>query len=244
MATYTPQPMLVKNGRAARSTVALKLTMAVTGLVFIGYVLLHMYGNLMAFGGMQTYDTYAHHLRTFGQPMLPYGGLLWVVRVVLIVSLVLHVWSALKLWQRAAQARTHKYVVKKNTGSTFASRTMRWGGLALLLFVIWHLIQFTIVKPRLGGPESAADIKESPFLMLLNAFDPTMWWVTVIYLLALVALGLHLRHGVWSAAQTLGLTGTAAARRTAKTAGLVLALVVTVGFAIVPLSILVGIIEK
>ena len=244
MATQTPQPTLVKNGKASRSTIALKLLMAGTGLVFIGYVLLHMYGNLMAFGGLETYDTYAHHLRTFGEPMLPYGGLLWVVRIVLVVSLVLHVYAAVTLWQRGARARTHKYVAKRSTGSSFSSRTMRWGGLTLLLFVIWHLIQFTIVKPRLGGPEAAADIKESPYLMLLNAFDPSMWWVTVIYLLALTALALHLHHGVWSAAQTLGLTGTASARRTAKLSGAVLAAVVAIGFAIVPLSILVGIIDK
>jgi succinate dehydrogenase / fumarate reductase cytochrome b subunit len=234
----------VTNGRASRSTVALKLTMAITGLVFIGYVLLHMYGNLMAFGGLETYDTYAHHLRTIGEPMLPHGGLLWVIRIVLLVSLVLHVYAAFTLWHRAGKARTHKYAVKRNTGSAFSSRTMRWGGITLLLFVIWHLIQFTLVKPRLGGPESAEAIKESPYLMLLNAFDPTMWWVTLIYLVALAALAMHLHHGVWSAAQTLGLTGTATARRRAKATGLAVALVISVGFALVPLSILVGIIDS
>lgn len=243
MATQTPQPKLVTGGRASRSTIALKLLMAVSGLIFIGYVLLHMYGNLMAFGGLETYDTYAHHLRTFGEPMLPYGGLLWIVRVVLIAALIAHVYAAFTLWGRAGKARTHKYVSKRHTGASFSSRWMRWGGVTLLLFVIWHLIQFTLVKPRLGGPEAAADIKESPYVMLLNAFDPTMWWVTVIYLVALAALGMHLHHGVWSAAQTLGLTGTAAARRRAKVTGLVVALVIAVGFALVPLSILVGIID-
>ena len=220
----------MKNGRAARSSVALKLTMAVTGLVFIGYVLLHMYGNLMAFGGMQTYDTYAHHLRTFGQPMLPYGGLLWVVRVVLIVSLVLHVWSALKLWQRAAQARTHKYVVKKNTGSTFASRTMRWGGLALLLFVIFHLLQFTAPKMNFGDGQTG-----NPYQLLVGSFE--IWWITLIYFAAMVALGLHLHHGVWSAAQTLGLTSTPKSRRIAKTAGAVVGLVISIGFILPPLLV-------
>lgn len=217
--------------------------MAVSGLIFIGYVLLHMYGNLMAFGGLETYDTYAHHLRTFGEPMLPYGGLLWVARIVLLSALIVHVYAAVTLWKRAGSARTQKYARKAKTGASFSSLWMRWGGVTLLLFVVWHLIQFTLVKPRLGGPEAAADIKESPYLMLLNAFDPTMWWVTVIYLVALVALGLHLHHGVWSAAQTLGLTGTATARRRAKATGLVVALVTAVGFALVPLSILVGIID-
>ena len=85
----TATPSLVKNARGMRSTIALKLMMAVSGIIFIGFVLLHMYGNLKAFAGHDAYNDYAHHLRTFGEPMLPYGGLLWVIRVVLILSLVL-----------------------------------------------------------------------------------------------------------------------------------------------------------
>ena len=94
-----------------------------------------MYGNLKAFAGHDAYNDYAEHLRTLGEPMLPYAGFLWVLRVVLVVALVLHVWTAWRLAMRARQARTMRYKVKKNTTSTFSSRTMRWGGLALLLFV-------------------------------------------------------------------------------------------------------------
>ena len=78
---------LVKNSRSTRSTIALKLLMAVSGIVFIGFVLAHMYGNLKAFAGHDAYNEYAEHLRTFGEPMLPYGGMLWILRTVLIVSL-------------------------------------------------------------------------------------------------------------------------------------------------------------
>lgn len=234
---------LADRARPSRSTIALKLLMAVSGLVFVGYLVLHMYGNLKAFAGMEAYDEYAHHLRTFGEPMLPYGGLLWIIRIVLIVALVAHVWSAAKLWARANHARSVRYVVKKNAGSAFSSRVMRWGGIALLLFVIWHLIHFTIVKPTLGGELSSAEIKESPYRMLENSFAPDLWWVTVIYLLALVALGLHLHHGVWSAAQTLGWTGSPGARRNAKRLGWLVAVVVTVGFALVPLAFLFGVIS-
>src|SRR3954471_12270415 len=106
----TASPSLVKNSRGMRSTIALKLMMAVSGIIFIGFVLLHMYGNLKAFSGHDAYNDYAHHLRTFGEPMLPYGGLLWVIRVVLILSLVVHVYAAVTLWRRAKRARTTKYV--------------------------------------------------------------------------------------------------------------------------------------
>ena len=99
---------LVKGARASRSTISLKLLMAVTGILFILYVLLHMYGNLKAFSGHDAYNTYAEHLRTLGEPMLPYGGFLWVMRVVLIVALIGHVYAAVALWRRAAHARQHK----------------------------------------------------------------------------------------------------------------------------------------
>ncbi len=89
--------------------------MAASGLVFVLFVLLHMYGNLKAFAGHDAYNEYAHHLRTLGTPMLPYAGFLWIMRVVLIVALVVHVYCAVVLWRRAKQARTHNYVVKKNS---------------------------------------------------------------------------------------------------------------------------------
>lgn len=216
---------------------ALKLLMAVSGLVFIGFVLTHMYGNLKAFAGHDAFNEYAHHLRTFGEPMLPYGGLLWVLRIVLIVSLVAHVASAAILSSRAAKARRVKYEVKKNRGSSLSSRTMRWGGVAILLFVVWHLINFTIGRVNVsGGPTN------DPFNLLVDTFD--VWWMTLIYLVAMVALAMHLHHGTWSALQTLGLTGTAKARKNAKLAGWVVAIVIAGGFSLVPLAVLTGIITK
>ena len=133
-------------GRSTRTTIALKLLMAVSGVIFIGFVLMHMYGNLKAFGGHDAFNEYADHLRTFGEPMLPYAGLLWIIRVVLIVSLVVHVAAAVTLWRRARKARPVKYVMKKRTGATFASLMMRWGGVTILLFIVWHLLNFTIGK--------------------------------------------------------------------------------------------------
>src|SRR5690606_35516658 len=111
---------------------------------FLGYLVLHMYGNLKVFSGHDSFNEYAHHLRVFGEPMLPENGLLWIVRVLLILALVVHVYAAVVLTGRAHKARTTKYEVKKNLASSLSSRTMRWGGLTILVFAIWHLLHFTI----------------------------------------------------------------------------------------------------
>lgn len=235
--TCVATPTLVKGSRSSRSTIALKLLMAITGLVFLGYVLLHMYGNLKAFAGHDAFNEYAHHLRTIGEPLLPYGGVLWLVRVVLLVSLVLHVYAAVKLWARASGARSVRYQVKKNVGSSLSSRTMRWGGLAILLFVVWHLIHFTIGKVNPTGGETA-----DPYILLVESFE--LWWMTLIYLAAMLALALHLHHGVWSASQSLGLTSTARSRRNAKVLGTVAAVVIAGGFSLVPIFVLAGVISK
>jgi len=230
---------LVKGVRSTRSTIALKLAMAISGIIFILYVLLHMYGNLKAFSGHDAYDTYAEHLRTIGTPMLPRVGALWVVRAVLILSIITHVWSAAVLWRRAKHARTVRYQMKRNLGSSLSSRTMRWGGLAILLFVIWHLIEFTIGKVNIKG-----GAKNDPYNLLVDSFSGSSWWMVIIYLLALVALGFHLHHGTFSACQTLGLTSNAAARTRARVFGWVIAIVISGGFALVPIFIAAGVITK
>ena len=230
-------PTLVKGARASRSTIALKLSMAVSGIVFIGFVLAHMYGNLKAFAGHDAFNEYAHHLRELGEPMLPHEGALWILRLGLIIALVVHVYSAVVLWRRAAKARTTKYVVKKNTGATKASLLMRWGGVTILLFLVWHLLNFTIGKVNVQGGAT-----NDPYNLLVDTFD--VWWLTLIYIVAMLALGAHLHHGIWSAAQTLGWTGTAAKRQRAKTVAFVTALIISVGFSLVPLAVLAGIITK
>ncbi|MFC4784256.1 succinate dehydrogenase cytochrome b subunit [Nocardioides sp. MAHUQ-72] len=233
MATTT----LVKGARSTRSTIALKMLMAVSGIIFILFVLLHMYGNLKAFAGHDAYNEYAEHLRTIGEPMLPREGLLWVIRAVLVVSLVVHVYAAVTLWHRAGKARTVKYQVKKNAASSFSSRFMRWGGLTLLIFIVWHLLNFTIGKVNVSGGAT-----NDPYNLLVDSFD--VWWLTLIYLVAMAALALHLHHGVWSSAQTLGLTNNAKARRNAKTLGWIVAVVIAGGFSLVPVFVLAGVITK
>ena len=237
VATQISGPGLVTGARASRTTVALKLLVALSGLIFIGYVLLHMYGNLKAFAGHDSFNEYAEHLRTFGEPILPRGGLLWMVRVVLIMAVLTHVYASMTLWRRAQNARPVKYARKKRTGAIWASGFMRWGGLALLLFIVWHLLHFTIAKINPAGGAT-----NDPFNLMVDSFD--VWWMTAIYLAAMLALGAHIHHGFWSACQTLGLTNTARSRGRAKRVSLTLAVVVAVGFSLVPLAVVAGVIEK
>jgi len=228
-------PTLVKSARSTRSTIALKMLMAGSGLIFIGFLLLHMYGNLKVFAGEEAFNAYAHHLRTFGEPMLPYEGLLWVIRAVLLVSLIVHVTCAIILTGRAHKARTTKYVMKKNKGSSIASRTMRWGGLALFLFIVWHLFNFTIGKYNPQGHGT-----DNPFQLYVDNFETP--WITAIYLAAMAALAMHLLHGVWSACQTLGLTNSARSRARAKDFGVLVAVLIAGGFSLGPIAVVFGLI--
>ena len=209
--------------------------MAVSGLIFVGFVLLHMYGNLKAFAGHDAYNTYAEHLRSIGTPMLPYAGLLWIIRAVLLVSLVVHVYCAATLWRRARGARTVRYQVKKHVGAIFASRLMRWGGVTLLLFIVWHLLNFTIGKVNVtGGPTN------DPYNLVVDSFST--WWLTLIYLVAMAMLGAHLHHGIWSATQTLGQSN----RRRERSVNIfatAFATLLIAGYLVVPAAVVFGLVD-
>ena len=213
----------------------MKLVMAVSGALFVFYVIAHMYGNLKVFGGQQAFDDYSEHLRSLGEPILPYSGFLWVMRLLLVVALIAHVYAAFYLWSRAQGARNTRYAVKKAAAATVSSRFMRWGGVALLLFLVFHLLQFTTNTIRANGDYA------SPYQRVVAGFQ--VWWVVLLYVAAMVALGMHLRHGIWSAAQTLGWTSSARARNSANALAIVVAVVVVVGFLVPPLSILFGFVK-
>lgn len=217
------------------SSIGLKFMMAVSGLYFVFFVLFHMYGNLKILAGHEEFDEYAHHLRTMFMPILPYEGFLWIFRLTLIVAIVAHIYSAVTLWGRADKARGSKYVVKKAAAASLSSKWMRWGGVALLAFIVFHLGQFTLLWINVGGTFG------TPAERVVAAFEH--WWLTLIYVIALIALAMHLHHGVWSACQTLGWTNTAKSRATAKTAGVAIAAIVVIGFLIPPLAILFGAIK-
>jgi succinate dehydrogenase / fumarate reductase cytochrome b subunit len=231
---------LTRSQQAARSTVAMKAVMAVSGLIMIGYLLAHMYGNLKVFAGQQAFDDYAHHLRILGEPILPYGGGLWIIRIVLLVSIIAHVYSAVALWKRdraarGGTARYHSSKARRGVQRTYASFTLRWGGIIIILFVVYHLMHLTwnVVAP--GGAS------DSPYERLVNGFQ--IWWLVLAYTIAVLAVGLHLRHGVWSALTTLGANTSAATRRRLNILAWVVAVVITAGFLLIPFSILFGVVS-
>jgi succinate dehydrogenase / fumarate reductase cytochrome b subunit len=224
---------------ALRSTVTLKAAMAVSGLIMMLYLLAHMYGNLKVFSGRAAFDSYAHLLRTIGQPFLPYGGALWIIRVVLLASVTVHIYAATNLWRRArgvtAGRGGWRYESRKGRGGvqrTYASFTMRWGGVVIALFIVYHLLHLTSNTIHPGGASA------SPYVRVVNGFG--LWWVVLSYAIALLALGFHLRHGFWSALADLGANTGVARRRHLNLAATTSAIVITAGFLMPPFAILFG----
>jgi succinate dehydrogenase / fumarate reductase cytochrome b subunit len=218
----------------ARSTVGKKAVMAVTGGILVLFLLGHMAGNLKIFLGAADYDHYASWLRTMGEPALPHRVLLTTMEVVLTLAVVLHIWSAVALTHRAIEARPVKYQArKKSHANGYATHIMRYGGITIALFVIWHLLDLTfgVVNPAGGSAE--------PYTKVVKDFDASRWYITLFYALAVVMVGLHLRHGLRSAFQTLGLTTEHSAGRYNVFAAALSALLV-VGFLAVPLSVTFG----
>ncbi len=218
----------------ARTHIGKKVLMAVTGLVWVGFLVMHMYGNLKVFQGPEAFDHYAHSLRTFGEPILMYGHFLTAFRLVTVVAFVVHVYLAFDLTKNNIVARgSDRYVAKKTVQANYAAMTMRYGGVFILLFVIYHLMQFTWgVKATLPEYEFGA-----AYANLVYGFQH--WYNVLFYLVALVFLALHLYHGVWSVFQTFGINN----RNTTKwihLIALLFAVGLCVGFAVVPLGVFFG----
>jgi len=225
-----------KRSTAYRSTVALKSAMAVTGVILVLYLIAHMYGNLKVFSGQEAFDGYAHGLRELGYPLLPENGFLWIARIVLLASILIHIYSAAVLTIRARGARTQRYQVNKRVQRTYASYTMRYGGVLIALFVIFHILHLTVNVIAPGGKS------DSPYERLVNGFQPEFWYVTLFYLASVIAVGFHLRHGVWSGTQTLGFNK-ASRQGKINAVAMAIAVVVTVGFLLPPLAVTFGLVS-
>ena len=217
-----------------RTTIGQKVLMAVTGLIWIGFLVLHMYGNLKAFGGAAAFNSYAEHLRTFGEPILGDRYFLTLLRVVTLVALITHIVLAVRLSARNYVSRgNNRYAARKSVQADAAALTMKWGGLAIAFFIVFHLMQFTWGVKAVLPAFVRGDAYEN---MVAGFSNPVN---TVLYLVALVALGLHLYHGSWSMFQTLGWNN-AHTTRPLSWLALAIALVVGIGFALVPLAVTFG----
>jgi len=182
------------------SAVGKKAVMALSGIVLFGFVLVHMLGNLKLYlpvtGDHVPINEYGHFLRHVGEPLVPAYTVLWIARLVLLLAVGLHLWSAWAVTRLARRARPVAYRRAEVVQASYASRTMRWGGVIILLFVLYHLAHFTWgwVHPSF----IPGDVRHN----MIAGFG--VWWVSAFYVVAQVALGFHLNHGLWSLFQSLG----------------------------------------
>ena len=181
-----------------QTSIGKKVLMAVTGLILFGYTFIHMYGNLHVFEGREHLNEYAHWLREIGYPLLPYGGALWIARVILLLSVVGPHLGRLAGDEAGLGRPPVGYGQKKMIAASYAARTMRWGGVILALFIVYHLLHFTTGTLYVEGQFSRTDV----YANVVNGFRNPI--VSLVYIVSMVALGLHLYHGVWSMSQTLG----------------------------------------
>lgn len=222
-----------------RSGAVLHAAAAVTGLIMILFLIMHMYGNLKVFAGKEALDGYSANLRTIGEPILPGSGALWIIRVVLLLSVLVHIYAVVTLWRRMRVATgglgSNRYASRKNPRGvqrSYASFTMRWGGVIVFLFVVYHILHLTVNVISPGGASM------SPYERMVNGFS--IWWVFATYAIAMIALGFHLRHGFWSAMASLGTNTSDARRKLFNMVAVALATLITVGFLVPPAAILFG----
>jgi succinate dehydrogenase / fumarate reductase cytochrome b subunit len=212
-----------------QSTNGKKVVMAVTGCIMFLFLIGHLLGNLLVYAGRERFNQYAQFLRFD-------DTLLWIVRAILIVSVVLHIIATVQLALRNRAARPIGYSRKEAINSSYASRTMYWSGPIVLVFIIFHLLEFTAGTIHPQSQFIAGDVYHN----VVAGF--TVWWVSAWYIFALVLLGLHLRHGLWSMFQSVGYNHP---RHTPllKKAAYLIAVVVILGYISIPISVVAGIIK-
>jgi len=212
-----------------QKSVGLKILMAISGVILVGYLLGHLAGNLLIFAGPEAINGYAAALHN----NLP---LIWGTRVVLLLSFATHIVSAVKLIARNAQARPISYRMKRDVATNYAARTMRWTGPIVLFFVLYHLAHLTLGASMGNYEHSFTDLYSN----LVNGFR--LPWVTFIYVVANLCVGFHLYHGVWSMTQSVGINSPRYQPMFRKISVGVAGLI-TAGNLSIPLSVLLGIVS-
>jgi succinate dehydrogenase / fumarate reductase cytochrome b subunit len=203
--------------------------MAVTGVILFAFILGHLAGNLQVFEGPAKFDAYAIFLRS-----LP--AALWSARIILLVSVTLHIVATIQLALLGKSARAVSYVKKDNSEASYASRTMYWSGPIVLAFIIFHLLQFTAgyIHPH------ATFTQGEVYSNVVSGFQ--VWWVSLWYIIAVGLLCLHLSHGIWSMFQSVGL---AHKRHTVllKRAAQAIAILIFLGYSSIPISVYLGFVK-
>ena len=210
------------------SSVGKKIVMAATGLIWVAYLITHVLANLLVFQGPGKINAYSAFLHGT-------GGALWGARLVLIAALVLHVVAAIQLADRRKEARPTGYAAGREPQvSTWASRTIRWGGALILLFLVYHILHFTI------GTAHPDFVEGDPYHNVAAGFRSLP--IVILYLIAMAAVGLHLYHGLWSSGRSLGVSPPSP-RPLRRSVALILALLVWLGFSVIPIAVYAGVVR-
>jgi succinate dehydrogenase / fumarate reductase, cytochrome b subunit len=219
---------------AKTSSVFKKIVMAVTGIIMVLFLIAHMVGNLHVFQGAESFNDYSEWLRAFGEPALPPRTFLTGLEVVLLLSVLAHIWAAVSLWRQAKRARPQAYVTKKSVAQSYASRTMRWGGVIIAGFIVYHILDLTFGVANPDGTDS------TPYDRLVASFQNPI--ATTVYVVTLILLGMHLRHGIWSATQTLGQSNRRR-ERTVNAFATGFAILLIAGYLVVPAAVVFGLVD-
>jgi succinate dehydrogenase / fumarate reductase, cytochrome b subunit len=207
-----------------RTSVGKKAIMAATGVIMVAYLITHVLANLLVFQGPDQINAYSRFLHGT-------GGALWAARLVLLAAVGLHIVAAVQLTTRRRAARPVGYVERQPQVSTLASRTIRWGGGLILLFLVFHILHFTL------GAVHPSFVEGDPYHNVAAGFGNPL--VVVFYEAAMAAVGLHLYHGIWSSGRSLGVS-TASPHPLRRQLALALALLVWAGFTVIPIAVYVG----
>jgi len=223
-----PRPSL------ARSLIGVKAIMAVSGVILFAFVVGHLLGNLKVYQGAAHFNAYAEGLRTVGAPFFARGQLLWAIRVVLLAALGAHLWAAVTVTRASWRARPIGYRRLTPVETTYAARSMRWGGVLILGYVAYHLLDLSF------GPANPRFVPGDPYHNLVASL--ARWPVAAAYGVAMLAVGLHIYHGLWSAGQTLGLNRPPTSGWRRGLAALIAGLI-TVGYVSIPVAVLSGLVR-
>ncbi|MDQ8208626.1 succinate dehydrogenase cytochrome b subunit [Coraliomargarita sp. SDUM461003] len=241
-----------------KSTIGRKILMALTGLVLVLFVMGHMLGNLQIFLGAEVINAYAYKLHH----LLP-AAALWGIRIFLLASIAVHIWAAVTLTLDNRKARPEGYDSEKVVQASYSSRTMRMSGIILLAFIVFHIAHFTVRnvpsmqynEPGVIEPSEVPLVKHGEVVMknghavmTFNVNDMMVagfkvWWVSAFYIIATGLLCMHLTHGVSSMFQSVGLRNSLWRKRLDRVA-LVYGWVVFLGFAIIPIATMAGLLKK
>lgn len=220
--------------RFLTSTILSKVVMAATGLILVLFLIGHMSGNLQMFAGQDKMNDYAKFLQGL-------GGALWFIRAFLLLCLVLHVWTSIRLKLLNLEARPVKYVQKNWVRASLSSRTMMWTGALIFFFVLYHLLHFTLgaVSAEGFGALDAAG-RHDVYNMVIASYKVPV--VSITYVIAMLLLGFHLNHAIASMFQTLGVNHPRYNGLIQK-GGAVLTIIIVAGFLSIPLGVLFGVIR-